>query len=82
MDVPAIKGVNPKTDEEEERHLQTIMQPFSALAFKIMTDPYVGRLSFFRVYSGHADHRFLRAQLREEPEGAHGPYSADARQSP
>ncbi len=50
-DIPAIKGVNPKTDEEEERHSDD-SAPFSALAFKIMTDPYVGRLSFFRVYSG------------------------------
>ena len=51
-DVPAIKGINPKTDEEEDRH-PSDDEPFSALAFKIMTDPYVGRLSFFRVYSGH-----------------------------
>ena len=52
VDVPPIKGVNPKTDEEEERPSDD-EAPFSALAFKIMTDPYVGRLSFFRVYSGH-----------------------------
>ena len=51
-DVPSIKGTNPKTDEEEDRH-SSDDEPFSALAFKIMTDPYVGRLSFFRVYSGH-----------------------------
>ena len=50
-DVPAIKGINPKTDAEEER-VSSDEEPFSALAFKIMTDPYVGRLSFFRVYSG------------------------------
>ena len=50
-DIPAIKGVNPKTDEEEDR-APSDDEPFSALAFKIMTDPYVGRLSFFRVYSG------------------------------
>ena len=50
-DVPAIKGVNPRTDEEEERK-SSDNEPFAALAFKIMTDPYVGRLSFFRVYSG------------------------------
>ena len=50
-DIPAIKGVNPKTDEEEERK-SSDDEPFAALAFKIMTDPYVGRLSFFRVYSG------------------------------
>ena len=50
-DIPAIVGTNPKTDEEEDRHASDA-EPFSALAFKIMTDPYVGRLSFFRVYSG------------------------------
>ena len=51
LDIPAISGVNPKTDEEETREASD-SAPFSALAFKIMTDPYVGRLSFFRVYSG------------------------------
>ena len=51
-DIEAIKGVNPKTEEEEDRHASDD-EPFAALAFKIMTDPYVGRLSFFRVYSGH-----------------------------
>ena len=50
-DVPAIKGVNPNTEEEEERP-SSDDEPFSALAFKIATDPYVGRLSFIRVYSG------------------------------
>ena len=49
-DVPAIRGINPKTEEEERP--SDDKAPFSALAFKIMTDPYVGRLSFFRVYSG------------------------------
>ncbi len=51
LDIPAISGVNPKTDEEETREASD-EAPFSALAFKIMTDPFVGRLSFFRVYSG------------------------------
>ncbi len=50
-DIPAIKGFNPETEEEDERHTGDD-EPFSALAFKIMTDPYVGRLSFIRVYSG------------------------------
>ena len=50
-DVPAIKGVNPDTDEEVDRH-SSDSEPFSALAFKIATDPYVGKLCFFRVYSG------------------------------
>ena len=51
LDIPAIKGVNPDTDEEEERPADD-KAPFSALAFKIMTDPFVGKLCFFRVYSG------------------------------
>ncbi|MDG3277077.1 elongation factor G [Streptococcus suis] len=51
LDIPAIKGVNPDTDAEEERHASD-EEPFAALAFKIMTDPFVGRLTFFRVYSG------------------------------
>jgi elongation factor G len=51
MDVPEIIGVNPKTDAEEIRKVD-VKAPFSALAFKIATDPYVGRICFFRVYSG------------------------------
>ena len=51
LDVPAIKGVNPDTEEEEERP-SSDEEPFSALAFKIATDPFVGKLAFFRVYSG------------------------------
>lgn len=50
-DIPAIKGTLPDTEEEVERH-SSDEEPFSALAFKIMTDPYVGKLTFFRVYSG------------------------------
>ena len=50
-DVPAIKGVNPDTDEEEVRH-SSDDEPFSALAFKIATDPYVGKICFTRIYSG------------------------------
>ena len=51
LDIPAIKGINPQTEEEEERPA-TDDGPFAALAFKIMTDPFVGKLCFFRVYSG------------------------------
>ena len=51
LDVPSIKGIDPNTDEEVERH-SSDEEPFSALAFKVMTDPFVGRLTFFRVYSG------------------------------
>ncbi len=52
LDVESIKGTNPKTGEEEDRK-PSDDQPFSSLAFKVMTDPFVGRLTFFRVYSGH-----------------------------
>lgn len=51
VDVPAIKGINPDTEEETERP-SSDSEPFAALAFKIATDPYVGKLCFFRVYSG------------------------------
>ena len=51
LDIPAIKGVDPATGEEAERHASD-EEPFSALAFKIVTDPYVGKLAYFRVYSG------------------------------
>ncbi|MGE7907891.1 elongation factor G [Peribacillus sp. NPDC094092] len=51
LDVPAIKGTLPDSEEEVERHSDDA-EPFSALAFKVMTDPYVGKLTFFRVYSG------------------------------
>lgn len=54
LDIPAIKGVNPDTEEEDQRH-PSDKEPFSALAFKIVTDPYVGKLAFFRVYSGTLD---------------------------
>jgi elongation factor G len=51
VDIEAIKGINPKTEQEEERH-PDVNEPFAGLAFKIATDPFVGRLCFFRVYSG------------------------------
>ena len=53
-DIEAIKGINPETDEEEVRH-SSDDEPFSALAFKIATDPFVGKICFFRVYSGTVD---------------------------
>ena len=53
-DVEAIKGINPDTDEEEER-ISSDDEPFSALAFKIATDPFVGKICYFRVYSGTVD---------------------------
>src|SRR3954466_1889414 len=54
LDIEAVKGTNPDTGEEVLRHADP-KEPFSALAFKIMTDPFVGRLAFFRAYSGHLD---------------------------
>ncbi len=54
IDIPPIKGKNPETEEEEERP-SSDSEPFSALAFKIATDPFVGKLCFFRVYSGHIE---------------------------
>ncbi len=51
LDVPPIKGINPKTETAEERHVEDD-QPFCGLAFKIMSDPYVGKLTYIRVYSG------------------------------
>ena len=54
LDIPSIKGIDPETGEEVERHAGDD-QPFSALAFKIATDPFVGKLCFFRVYSGYVE---------------------------
>lgn len=54
VDVEAVIGINPKTDNEETRKPE-VKEPFAALAFKIATDPYVGRIAFFRVYSGRLD---------------------------
>ncbi len=54
MDIPPVKGINPDNGNEEIRHSDP-KEPFSALAFKIMTDPFVGRLAFFRAYSGRLD---------------------------
>ena len=54
LDVPAVEGINPKTDETEVRNA-TVADPFCGLAFKIATDPFVGRLAFVRVYSGALD---------------------------
>ncbi len=54
VDVDAVIGINPKTDKEETRKPE-VKEPFAALAFKIATDPYVGRIAFFRVYSGRLD---------------------------
>jgi elongation factor G len=68
LDVPAVKGVNPDTGLEEERSADD-KAPFAALAFKIMTDPFVGQLTFIRVYSGHlkqGDSVHISARSRSE----------------
>ncbi len=62
IDVPAIKGTDADGEEEVERHSDD-EEPFSALAFKVMTDPFVGKLTFFRVYSGTLRIRFIRTKL-------------------
>ena len=81
MDVPPIKGHLPQHDETHfERCASDDDAPFAALAFKIATDPYVGRLTFFRVYSGSLKSRQLRLQRDQGQAGAHRPPAPDARQ--
>lgn len=68
LDIPAIKGIVPGTEEEVER-IADDSAPFSALAFKVMTDPYVGKLTFFRVYSGKLDAgSYVRNTIKEKRE--------------
>ena len=79
-DVPAIRGLGPN-DEEIERHPDD-GEPFAALAFKIATDPFVGSLTFFRVYSGVMKSGGHGVQPDQGQEGAYRPHSADARERP
>ena len=65
LDLPPVKGINPYTNKEEERKAD-ILEPFSALAFKIATDPFVGRLCFFRVYSGKLEAGSYVLNMRTE----------------
>ena len=81
VDIPAIKGVNPDTEEDDER-VASDDAPFSALAFKIMTDPYVGKLAFMRVYSGKAEAGSYVLNTSKGKTRTPGPHPADARQSP
>ena len=79
LDIPATVANDPKTGELVPREARDDA-PFTALVFKIMTDPFVGQLAFIRVYSGsHEDGRH-RAQHHQGPEGAHRPPAQDARQ--
>ena len=74
LDIPAIKGIDPKTDEEVERPADD-SAPFSALAFKVMTDPFVGKLAYFRVYSGI---RFIRTKRYKRQTRTRRSYLTDA----
>ena len=81
LDVPPIHRPRPSTDVEILKSPDD-SEPFSALAFKIAADPFVGKLAFFRVYSGTLQVRLLRAQRHEGQEGADRPHPPDARQPP
>ena len=78
-DVPAIKGTNPETGEEDTREADP-KGPFSALAFKIMTDPFVGKLTYLRVYSGKLDSGSYVVNATQGQERAYRPPAADALQ--
>ena len=79
VDLPPIAGTNTKGDETIERKAND-NEPFAALAFKIMTDPHVGKLIYFRVYSGIARQGLGRAQPAHRQQGAHRSPARDARQ--
>ena len=73
LDLPAAKGINPKTGEEEVREASE-EAPFSALIFKLQTDPFVGQLTFFRVYSGSVTRRFIYLQCKHRSKGTRWTY--------
>ena len=81
LDVPALTGIDPRTGEELPREVRDDA-PFSALAFKIAADPFVGKLAFFRVYSGTLKAGLVRAQRHQGQEGAHRAPGPDAREPP
>ena len=81
-DVPAIKGVNPETERGRSSAIRPTTEPFAALAFKIATDPFVGKLCFFRVYSGTVNAGTSVYNSTKDNTRADGPHPADARQSP
>ena len=80
LDIPAIKGVRPGTEEEAESPTKDDNAPFAALAFKIMADPFVGKLAFFRVYPVLSNPRSYVYNSVKGKERKNRPYSADARQ--
>lgn len=81
LDIPAIDGVDPNDSEKKMERHPSDDEPFSALAFKIMVDPFVGKLAFFRVLR-YTERRKLCNEFHEAEAGAHQPDYADARQSP
>ena len=81
LDVPPIVGTNPDTGEEDSRPSDD-SAPFAALAFKIMTDPYVGRLSFSRRVFRNSDSWFYRPELHKRTARENGTYPSNACQSP
>ncbi len=81
MDVPPYEGIHPATGEVEVRKPDD-SEPFAALAFKIMTDPYVGRLTYMRVYSGTLKSGDQVVNSTPRAQGAHRPSPTDARQPP
>ncbi len=81
LDVPPISGINPNTEEEEARPSDD-SAPFAALAFKIMADPFVGKLCFFRVYSGTLESGSYALNSGQTEAGTDQPYPADACQPP
>ncbi len=80
VDIPPVQGVDER--EQPASRKADDAEKFSALAFKLMTDPFVGQLTFIRVYSGVLNSGATVYQLGQGQEGAHRPYSADARQQP
>ena len=82
LDVPPVEGHLPFKEDEQVVRKPDDAEPFSALAFKIMSDPYVGRLTYLRVYSGVLRAGSHVAELHEGPQGAHRPHPADAREPP
>ena len=79
MDLPPVKGTDPKTGADMERHASDD-EPFTGLAFKIATDPFVGNLAFFRNLRRRREARFLYLQFDERHSGAHRPHRFDARE--
>ena len=80
LDVPPIKGIDDKGNEVVRKPDDN--EPLSLLAFKIMDDPFVGTITFCRIYSGTLDERHRRHQLDQGAQGARRPHAADARQQP